>query len=107
MLAAAHTTFLSCTLPGFPEHLVSLLEAVLGCLETRFFLVVKGGKDYFFMSTIIALVKAKLWPAQAHIYKQEAVDRILSFAQTLFTKHANCNHLGDLGMGSFANQVSI
>lgn len=103
---AAHTTLLSCTLPGFPESLVSLAETILACLESRFFLAVKGGKDYFFMSTVIALVKAKLWPAQAHAYKQEAVDRILFFAQTLFSKHAHCNHLGDLGMGSFANQVS-
>lgn len=103
---AAHTTLLSCTLPGFPESLVSLAETILTCLESRSFLIVKGGKDYFFMSTVIALVKAKLWPTQAHVYKQKAVDRILFFAQNLFSKHAHCNHLGEYGMGSFANQVS-
>ena len=59
------------------------------------------------MSTILSLVKVKLWPAQAPVYKQQVVDRILLFAQTLFTRHANCNHLGDPGMGSFSNQVCI
>lgn len=99
------TTSLARILPGFPEYLISLVETILVCLETRFFAIVKGGKDYFFMSTIIALVKARLWPAQSNIYKQEAVNRILSFAQTLFTKHASCNHLGEQGMGNFANDV--
>lgn len=59
------------------------------------------------MSTIIALVKTKLWPAHAQVYKQEVVDRILSFAQTLFMKHASCNHLGDQGIGNFASQVRM
>lgn len=66
-------------------------------------LVVKGAKDYFFLSTIVALVKAKIWPTQAVMYKQQVVERILSFAQTLFTRHANCEHLGKPGMGSFQN----
>jgi hypothetical protein len=65
--------------------------------------VVKGAKDYFFLSTIVALVKAKIWPTQAVMYKQQVVERILSFAQTLFTRHANCEHLGKPGMGSFQN----
>lgn len=65
--------------------------------------MVKGAKDYFFLSTIVALVKAKLWPTQAVIYKQQVVERILAFAQTLFSRHANCEHLGKPGMGSFQN----
>lgn len=69
--------------------------------------MVKGAKEYFFMSTILALVKARLWPAQATVYKQEVVDRVIFFAQTLFTRHANCDHLGELGMGGFkTSQVS-
>lgn len=73
----------------------------LTCLETQLLLVVKGAKEYFFMSTILALVKARLWPAQATVYKQEVVNRVIFFAQTLFTRHANCDHLGELGMGGF------
>lgn len=65
--------------------------------------MVKGAKDYFFLSTIVALVKAKLWPTQAVMYKQQVVERILAFAQTLFSRHANCEHLGKPGMGSFQN----
>lgn len=77
------------------------------CLEARLLLVVKGAKEYFFMSTILALVKAKLWPAQANLYKQEVIDRVIMFAQTLLTRHANCAHLGQFGMGFFqTNQVS-
>lgn len=77
------------------------------CLEARLLLVVKGAKEYFFMSTILALVKAKLWPAQGNMYKQEVIDRVIMFAQTLLTRHANCAHLGPLGMGCFqANHVS-
>lgn len=77
------------------------------CLEARLLLVVKGAKEYFFMSTILALVKAKLWPAQGNMYKQEVIDRVIMFAQTLLTRHANCAHLGPLGMGFFqANHVS-
>lgn len=53
------------------------------------------------MSTLLALVKAKLWPAQANVYKQEVVDRVIYFAQTLFSRHANCAHLGDRGLGCF------
>ncbi|KAL4926887.1 putative C6 transcription factor [Aspergillus undulatus] len=94
------------TLPGLPESLVSLVEVALACMEIRLLLVIKGAKEYFFMSTIVALVKAKLWPMQATVYKQEVVERVILFAQTLFTRHANCAHLGDLGMGSFkTNQV--
>ncbi|KAI9370147.1 hypothetical protein BJX61DRAFT_108083 [Aspergillus egyptiacus] len=94
------------TLPGLPESLISLVEVVLACLQVRLLLVVKGAKEYFFMSTILALVKTKLWPAQATVYKQEVIERVITFAQTLFTMHANCAHLGELGMGSFkTNQV--
>lgn len=86
---------------------MSLVESVLGALEVRFLLIVKGAKDYFFLSTISALVKARLWPTQAIIYKQQVVERVLSFAQTLFTRHATCEHLGNPGMGSFKdNQVA-
>ncbi|KAJ6111844.1 hypothetical protein N7523_007905 [Penicillium sp. IBT 18751x] len=91
------------TLPGLPDSLLSLVEAALIFLEGRFLLVVKGAKDYFFLSTIVALVKAKLWPAQALIYKQQVVERVLSFAQTMFSRHATCEHLGTPGMGSFKN----
>lgn len=77
-------------------------------MEIHLLSVIKGAKDYFFMSTILALVKAKLWPVQAAVYKQEVVQRVILFAQTLFTRHANCAHLGELGMGSFkTNQVCI
>lgn len=77
------------------------------CLEARLLLVVKGAKEYFFMSTILALVKSKLWPTQGNMYKQEVIDRVIIFAQTLLARHANCAHLGPLGMGCFqANQVS-
>jgi hypothetical protein len=91
------------TLPGLPDSLLSLVEAALISLEGRFLLVVKGAKDYFFLSTIVALVKAKLWPVQAIVYKQQVVERVLSFAQTLFSRHATCEHLGAPGMGSFEN----
>lgn len=91
------------TLPGLPDSLLSLVETALIPLEGRFLLIVKGAKDYFFLSTIAALVKAKLWPAQAIMHKQQVVERVLSFAQTLFTRHATCEHLGTPGMGSFKN----
>ncbi|KAL2865875.1 putative C6 transcription factor [Aspergillus lucknowensis] len=94
------------TLPGLPESLISLVEVALTCLETRLRQVIKGAKEYFFMSTILALVKTKLWPTQATAYKQEVVERVILFAQTLFSQHANCSHLGGLGMGNFkTNQV--
>lgn len=94
------------TLPGLPESLISLIEVALGCMENRLLLVVKGAKEYFFMSTILALVKTKIWPVQAAVYKQEVVERVILFAQTLFSRHANCAHLGELGMGNFkTNQV--
>jgi hypothetical protein len=100
--------FLMHNLPGLPESLISLMETILVCLEGRFLLVVKGAKDYFFLSTIVALVKARLWPTQAVMYKQQVVERILSFAQTLFSRHANCEHLGTPGLGSFkTNQVCL
>ncbi|KAB8228382.1 putative C6 transcription factor [Aspergillus alliaceus] len=96
------------TLPGMPESLITSVEMTLTCLEAHLLLVVKGAKEYFFMSTILALAKARLWPGQANVYKQEVVDRVIFFAQTLFTRHANCDHLGDLGMGSFkTNQVPV
>ncbi|KAJ5692465.1 hypothetical protein N7462_001888 [Penicillium macrosclerotiorum] len=95
------------TLPGLHDSLLSLVETGLISLEGRFLLVVKGAKDYFFLSTIVALVKAKIWPSQAVVYKQQVVERILSFAQTMFSRHAVCEHLGTPGMGSFKNnQVS-
>lgn len=94
------------TLTGMPESLVSLAETVLTCLESRWLLVVKGAKEYFFMSTLLALAKVTLWPGQANLYKQEVVNRVIFFAQTLFTRHANCAHLGEWGMGNFkTNQV--
>lgn len=102
------TTFLTRTLAGLPEVLVSLAESTLMSLEAQLLLVVKGAKEYFFMSTIIALVKTKLWPAQGNMYKQEVIDRVIMFAQTLFTRHGNCAHLGPLGMGTFqTKQVGL
>jgi hypothetical protein len=91
------------TLPSLPDSLLSLVEAALISLEARLLLVVKGAKDYFFLSTIVALVKAKLWPVQAPVYKQQVVERVLSFAQNLFSRHATCEHLAKHGMGSFKN----
>ncbi|KAJ5161077.1 hypothetical protein N7492_006469 [Penicillium capsulatum] len=103
----ASSMFLLQTLPGFTDSLVALVESALVILERRSLLVVKGAKDYFFLSTIVALVKAKLWPEQASLYKQQVVERVLSFAQTLFSRHATCEHLGPPGMGSFQdNQVA-
>lgn len=98
--------FLLHTLPGFADSLLSLVETALISLEGRYLLVVKGAKDYFFLSTIVALVKARLWPAQELIFKQQVVQRVLSFAQTIFSRHTTCEHLGTPGMGSFKdNQV--
>lgn len=108
LLIASSPTFLTHTLPGLSESLVSLLEMVLASVETRLLLVIKGAKEYFFMSTLLALVKAKLWPAQANIYKKEVVDRVIYFAQTLFSRHASCTHLGDRGLGCFGtDQVML
>ncbi|KAE8158038.1 hypothetical protein BDV40DRAFT_276834 [Aspergillus tamarii] len=105
---ASSRTSLPQTLPGLPESLITLVEMTLTCLERQLLLVVKGAKEYFFMSTILALVKARLWPAQATVYKQEVVNRVIFFAQTLFTRHANCDHLGELGMGGFkTSQVPV
>ncbi|KAJ5306154.1 hypothetical protein PENANT_c024G08981 [Penicillium antarcticum] len=101
------STSLLQSLPGLPESLLTLVETALVSLEARSLLVTKGAKDYFFFSTIVALVKARLWPAQAIMYKQQVVERILSFTQTLFTRHAGCEHLGAPGMGNFkTNQVA-
>lgn len=47
--------------------------------------------------------QAKTWPAQAIMYKQQVVERALSFAQTLLSRHATCEHLGGAGIGSFQN----
>ncbi|KAJ5197988.1 uncharacterized protein N7498_007105 [Penicillium cinerascens] len=95
--------FMMHTLPGLPDSLLALVESALVSLEDRFLLVIKGAKDCFFLSTIVALVKAKLWTVQAIVYKQQVVERVLSFAQKLFTRHATCEHLGASGMGSFKN----
>jgi hypothetical protein len=100
------STSLLQSLPGLPESLLTLVETALVSLEARSLLVTKGAKDYFFFSTIVALVKARLWPAQAIMYKQQVVERVLSFTQTLFSRHASCEHLGAPGMGNFkTNQV--
>ncbi|EAW09502.1 putative C6 transcription factor [Aspergillus clavatus NRRL 1] len=98
---ASTPMILTRTLPGLSESLISLLDMILAAVETRLLLVIKGAKEYFFMSTLLALVRAKLWPAQANVYKQEVVDRVIYFAQTLFTRHANCSHLGAQGLGCF------
>ncbi|KAJ5233609.1 uncharacterized protein N7469_005375 [Penicillium citrinum] len=101
------STFTVHNLPGLPDSLISLVETALIALEHRFHLVVKGAKDYFFLSTIVALVKSKIWPAQSIMYKQQVVERVLSFTQSLFSRHATCEHLGAPGMGSFKdNQVA-
>ncbi|KAJ5334595.1 hypothetical protein N7541_004437 [Penicillium brevicompactum] len=90
-------------IPGLNESMISLVETALISLEEKSLLVTKGAKDYFFLSTIVALVKAHQWPTQAIVYKQQVVERILAFAQALFSRHAGCEHLGPPGMGSFKN----
>ncbi|KAF7515944.1 hypothetical protein PCG10_002670 [Penicillium crustosum] len=97
------STFILHNIPGIPESLLSLVETALIALEERSILMTKGAKDYYFLSTIVALVKSRLWPTQASMYKQQVVERVLSFAQILFTRHMNCDHLGDKGMGNFKN----
>lgn len=47
------------------------------------------------MSAILAMVRTKLWPEQAAVFKQQVVDRILALAQALFRRHACCSHLDD------------
>lgn len=104
--AGLSSTSITRTLSGMAESLISLAETILTCLETRWLLVVKGAKEYFFMSTLLALAKVTLWPGQANEYKQEVVNRVIFFAQTLFSRHATCAHLGDWGLGNFKiNQV--
>ncbi|KAJ5520231.1 hypothetical protein N7463_000684 [Penicillium fimorum] len=97
------STFILHNIPGVPESLLSLVETALIALEERSLLMTKGAKDYYFLSTIVALVKSRLWPAQESMYKQQVVERVLSFAQILFSRHMNCDHLGDKGMGNFNN----
>ncbi|CAP85755.1 Pc20g04260 [Penicillium rubens Wisconsin 54-1255] len=97
------STFILHNIPGIPESLISLVETALIALEERSLLMTKGAKDYYFLSTIVALVKSRLWPAQAAMYKQQVVERVLSFAQILFSRHMHCDHLGDKGMGNFKN----
>ncbi|OJJ48670.1 hypothetical protein ASPZODRAFT_93608 [Penicilliopsis zonata CBS 506.65] len=97
----SNATTLTRTLPGFAENLVLLVEAAIAALETRAFCVVKGAKDYFFMSTLLALVKTRLWEDQAGLFKQEVVDRILAFTPTLYARHANCSHLDTFDMCNF------
>ncbi|CAG7992193.1 unnamed protein product [Penicillium nalgiovense] len=97
------STFILHNIPGIPESLISLVETALIALEERSLLMTKGAKDYYFLSTIVALVKSRLWPAQATMYKQQVVERVLSFAQILFSRHMHCDHLGDKGMGNFKN----
>lgn len=77
------------------------METSLISLEQRSLLITKGAKDYFFLSTIVALVKARLWPTQETLYRQQVTERILAFAQTLFSRHTGCEHLGPQGMGNF------
>ncbi|KAJ6133198.1 hypothetical protein N7471_008413 [Penicillium samsonianum] len=97
------STFILHNIPGIPESLLSLVETALIALEERSLLMTKGAKDYYFLSTIVALVKSRLWPTQATMYKQQVVERVLSFAQILFSRHMNCDHLGDKGLGNFKN----
>ncbi|KAJ5780576.1 hypothetical protein N7457_005736 [Penicillium paradoxum] len=102
-LYPSSSAFLLHNIPGIPESLLSLVETTLIALEERSLQLTKGAKDYYFLSTIVALVKARLWPTQALMYKQQVVERVLSFAQVLFSRHTNCDHLGDKGLGNFKN----
>lgn len=100
------STLLTRSLPGFAESLLALVETTLLSLEARLLLVAKGAKEYFYMSAILAMVKTKLWPEQATVYKRQVVDRILALAQTLFQRHACCSHPGDPVGGLGSGQVS-
>ncbi|KAJ5566001.1 hypothetical protein N7535_007639 [Penicillium sp. DV-2018c] len=95
------SAFLLHNLPGIPDSLLSLIEAALVTLEERSLMLTKGASDYYFLSTLVALVKAQLWPDQAMMYRQQVVERILSFTQVLFSRHANCDHLDERGLGDF------
>ena len=88
--------------------MLSLVDIVLQSLEARLLLVAKGAKEYYYMCTIQAITKTKLWPEQANINKQQVVDRLLTFAQTLFQHHSRSFNLGEpsVGSGFGTDQVS-
>lgn len=69
-------------------------------MESKARVVVKGAKYFFFTNMIRALVKSKLWPNEAELYKKQAVDRIATFACNLLSRHTDTRH-------DKSNQVSI
>lgn len=68
-----------------------MVEKTLKALEDKILVVAKGAKHYFFLTMIYALVKSKLRPEQADLYKKETGDRITSLAFRLLCRDTDAS----------------
>ncbi|CRG88160.1 hypothetical protein PISL3812_05187 [Talaromyces islandicus] len=93
VLQHLHTTRIGYTspllrqmIPGITDSLLDLIDRMMTCLENRQQMIVKGLKQFFILSMVLAAVKAQLFPHQAEMHKQLAIERMTVLGQTMI-KH--------------------
>jgi hypothetical protein len=81
-------------IPGITDSLLDLIDRTMSCLENRQVMIVKGLKQFFFLSMVLTAVKAQLFPHQAEMQKQLAIERMTVLGQAMIMRDTEGNTAG-------------
>ncbi|KAL2219687.1 hypothetical protein M432DRAFT_545856 [Thermoascus aurantiacus ATCC 26904] len=71
--------------PNFAESLISLAESALDRIETQIYMTGKKAPEFYLLTMVLSLVKARLWPASAEASRSRAAEQILKIGRRLYT----------------------
>jgi hypothetical protein len=77
--------------PGITDSLLDLIDRTMFCMENRQPMIIKGLKQFFLLNMVLSAVKAQLFPHQAEMHKQLAVDRMTALSQKMITRDTEGN----------------
>lgn len=81
--------------PGIMDSLLDLIDRTMACLENRQPMIVKGLKQFFILNMVLSAVKAQLFPHQAEMHKQLAIERMTTLGQQMITRDNEGNPDGN------------
>ncbi|QKX62925.1 uncharacterized protein TRUGW13939_10093 [Talaromyces rugulosus] len=77
--------------PGITDSLLDLIDRIMFCIENRQPMIIKGLKQFFILNMVLSAVKAQLFPHQAEMHKQLAIDRMTALGQKMIARDIEGN----------------
>ncbi|KAI1611319.1 hypothetical protein EDD36DRAFT_285421 [Exophiala viscosa] len=72
------------TVPAFAESLIGLAETALTAIETQLYMIGKKASEFYLLTMVLSLLKARLWPTTEEASRSKAVEQILRIGQRLY-----------------------